>query len=341
MQKRLWIVALSLLTTPVTKSWAATRQFPSILQGSHANSNLALKNAVPREQSSACTTESDGVKVCTSVTPPKASDNFLVDALDKISFDNYHLLWSPSFLKKTITSVATLFVLRFTHTWTDGFAGWFSWATTASPFMANVANNIVLPLMASACCMLQLLINILAGGCAGFNTVLGPIRPYSLGLLLYLTATTTPHGNHKLLTHSLRWSVALMPEGLHFWNALVRRRRVAASLDQHQPRLAATTAAAAAPISATIHLNIPSMGCVACISNIDSALQVRKENARVVEAASALYPFGRKGGEATIRVEALTERHVDEIVNDLIEAVEKAGFEGASVSSVRKFKNSK
>ena len=39
------------------------------------------------------------------------------------------------------------------------------------------------PLMASACCVLQLVMNLLNAGCGKFNTILGPWRPFFLGAL--------------------------------------------------------------------------------------------------------------------------------------------------------------
>ena len=40
----------------------------------------------------------------------------------------------------------------------------------------------VFGLLSSSCCLLQLLLNLMSVGCAGFNTVLGPLRPFFLAL---------------------------------------------------------------------------------------------------------------------------------------------------------------
>eukprot|EP00957_Ditylum_brightwellii_P175711 13378838-Ditylum_brightwellii.AAC.1 len=40
----------------------------------------------------------------------------------------------------------------------------------------------LLGLLSSSCCALQILLNLLSFGCAGFNTALGPLRPTFLAL---------------------------------------------------------------------------------------------------------------------------------------------------------------
>lgn len=226
------------------------------------------------------------------------------------SLDNYHLVWSPGFVQKVTTSTAGLFLVRAL----TGFSGISSGLSSFR--MPGLASNVILPLFASSCCLLQLIVNVIAGGCAGFNTILGPVRPYFLALLVFFTLTRPP----ALSTSILRWTVALLPEVLHLWNSR-RPRRL--------PPVAASTP------TAQIELDIPSMGCVACIANIDAAL-LDADRLRVRQAVSSLHPLGQKGGVATVEVAAEDDAELYAIVDALIEAVGKAGFDGCTVAAIRK-----
>lgn len=211
---------------------------------------------------------------------------------DTSSGDRYNLLWSPGFAWKLAGTSVILWAVR-------------RWAPSAS--CHPVLSNIALPLLASACCILQLALNILSIGCAGWNTWLGPIRPYFLGLLMVTSLSKR---------HAWRWLVALLPEAVHVYN---QRTQQPAALSVSEP-------------TTIVELDIASMGCVACIQSIQNAL-LRQPN--VVHAQASLHPLGRKGGSATIKVLSADDVDVNSVINDLIDAVENVGFDGASVVSVR------
>lgn len=121
----------------------------------------------------------------------------------------------------------------------------------------------------------------------------------------------------------LRWSVALLPELLYEWNTLVLERgkkpsSSLSSLSAHQ---------------ATVQLDIASMGCVACINSIDSAL---KQTPGVIEVSSSLNPLGMKGGQAMVRVQATSSRELDHRLSELCQAVRQTGFEDCSIASVQR-----
>jgi hypothetical protein len=66
----------------------------------------------------------------------------------------------------------------------DLFVSCLNFATAPISHVFNGGPPQVLgPLMASACCALQLVMNLLNAGCAKFNTILGPWRPFFLGAL--------------------------------------------------------------------------------------------------------------------------------------------------------------
>ena len=140
------------------------------------------------------------------------------------AIDKYHLIWSPGAWKKLTVGTTTLFVVHAT----SGLVSW-SFGDLASSLATPTGSlfaSIVLPMLASACCLLQLGLNLLSVGCAGFNTVLGPVRPYFISLLLYLTVVSRVSKHTMMMTSSwrwttvtaMRWAVALLPEALHLWN---------------------------------------------------------------------------------------------------------------------------
>ena len=237
------------------------------------------------------------------------------------NLDSYHLLWSPGAWKKLALGTTSLLLIR---TLGASMLPNISKSTTTpwifpTAVVATAWNNLVLPLAASACCLLQVGLNLLSGGCAGFNTVLGPTRPFFLSLLLYATLTTNSSATTKAWV--LRWSVALLPEALDLYNSWRRTPK----------RKTSSTVPA---LEAKVRLSIPTMGCVACIQTIDAALR-RVEG--VVEASSALNPLGAKGGYATVRFHVHDDDDPTELhqrIESLMQSVRAAGFEPVEQESL-------
>ena len=240
---------------------------------------------------------------------------------DKV-VDPYHLLWSPGFVKKMATTTVLLLTARnivpttmlASHSW------------TVPPAWQAFASTIGLPLLASACCALQLAINLVAGGCAGFNTVLGPVRPFSMGLLLVLSVFSNPNGftsTASVKSLAVKWSIALLPEGLHLFNTFV----LEATRQRNQSQLIISPS-----VRAHVELDIPTMGCVACINSIDKALM---KSEHVLQASASLHKTGVKGGKAIVELGGASEKDIQEGVNRLCAVVEKAGFGGCTVKTVK------
>lgn len=242
---------------------------------------------------------------------------------------SYYLLWSPGVFRKTVVSIFVLLALRVASTPFQSQLAGLATSSSSSPF-GFVLQVLVLPLLSSACCGIQLAINALvgAGGCAGFNKYLGPLRPYFLSVLFVSTATTFPAHHSRtadvqwLQRTLLRWCVALMPEMVQLWNVYVaertRRRRNEMKVGD---------------VVATIELTIPTMGCVACINKIDSSMQKCAPN-QIEEAKSWLEPSG-KGGKALVRGVASSKQDAEKLAESLVQAVRAAGFEPCSVESIR------
>lgn len=234
--------------------------------------------------------------------------------------------------------------------------------------ISSISNNFVLPMFAGACCLLQLMLNVLAtvagigGGCAGFNTVFGPYRPYLLSILLYLSIFSNISTSPKIIIG--RWTLALLPELLHAWNQLVskwrrrsrRRKKNRNSNSSTKNEFAVAAAAQQYPIEATVQFDIPAMGCVACVNKIDSvlwkapSLQVIEDDdlssspsspgggkVSILDATSSLHTPNnkkKKGGYATVRFVAETPADIDLAVQAFVDAIHSAGFgDGCLVQS--------
>jgi copper chaperone CopZ len=202
-------------------------------------------------------------------------------------------------------------------------------STTHSTF-GFVLQIVILPLLSSACCGIQLAINALvgAGGCAGFNKYVGPLRQYFLAMLFVATTASFPVHQSKTAIVKwaqyslLRWSVALMPEVVHLWNVNVGERIQQRSVD-----------ITGGGNIVTIEMTIPTMGCVACINKIDSSMRQCAPN-RIEEAKAWLEPSG-KGGRALVRGIVSSKQDAESLAESLVDAVRGAGFDSCSVDSIR------
>jgi copper chaperone CopZ len=237
--------------------------------------------------------------------------------LTPVSWQQYHLLWSPHVWKKVLGTVAVVAVLP---------PAWhLPNIVKRVPIPAFMMGNIVLPLAASSCCVLQLALNLLSVGCAGWNSYLGPVRPYFLGILLYTTVRyTTP--TKSPVTLLWRSVVALLPEIVFTYNTW-RQRRTTALVDtlhpdqqqQHQQQY-------------EVQVDIPSMGCVACINSIDRNLA---KVPGVLHVQSQLHAE-RKGGSATLLV--ATNADCDDphsLTEQIIATLARSGFDHAVLTGMK------
>lgn len=137
--------------------------------------------------------------------------------------------------------------------------------------------SILLGLLASSCCALQLLLGALSIGCAGFNVVLGPIRPPLLAVAVAVQAWM--------------WSEALRENGRFRFDSCVTSSSLCAALALLPEILAwrlnsnaaggeiAAAVAAAAPSGGddvgryALAYSLEGMGCIACATTVSSVAQ--------------------------------------------------------------------
>ena len=73
----------------------------------------------------------------------------------------------------------------------------------APPLAPHLCTSVLTGLLSSSCCLLQLVLNTFAVGCAGFNKVLGPIRSQVCGVPLVQRCTPRSR-NHVITPPQLR-----------------------------------------------------------------------------------------------------------------------------------------
>jgi len=168
----------------------------------------------------------------------------------------------------------------------------------------------LLSLLSSSCCVIQLALNMLSVGCAGFNSILGPARPFFLAcalharVLLRRAAVAAPGVDPRVRQMNvyggaLAVAVAFAPEAVALVAKLRRRR-------------GGDVAGAA-----SLTLDLPSMGCVACVDAVSRAI---RSVDGVVDASVTV-------GAAMVSV---TEAN-DAIAAAISDAVRKAGFPPGAV----------
>lgn len=230
---------------------------------------------------------------------------------------SYYLLWSPGILVQTVASFGILMALKFS------FGDLLTTSLSRLPsVVGRLLDIIVLPLLSSACCAIQLLLNVMVGasGCAGFNKHLGPLRPYFLGILLSTMVSSSVISTQRVVVPLF---LAFLPEWIHLYNtaALFSRRRGSTT---HKLMSDASTSIA------EIELEIPGMGCVACINKINGSLQqvpgVTESDAWIID--------GGGGGKAKVQCLVGSIQHAQELSTKLMTAVHNAGFDPCHVDSL-------
>lgn len=169
----------------------------------------------------------------------------------------------------------------------------------------------VLGLLSSSCCLIQIVLNAASFGCAGFNTVLGPLRPALLALTVGLQAANW----RTVLRYGWPWSAALGGTAIAFGLALLPE---ALEL-RARHRGGAGPGAAPDGASVDVFLADGAMGCASCVATVAGALD------EIPGVASANVSFERQC------VTVFLDRNASEDGKDEVELVRlrvaAAGFE--------------
>lgn len=311
-------VLLTLLATAVT----TCHGFSTVSAVSQVNSVFLKKEiAVNTQTRQGASSIANQVQASARLS----NEDSAVSSSSSSSLANYHLLWSPKVLTKIL--LTTLFLWISIHKVPNLLNGNLQklinipMPTTSNSKLNAFLFNGLLPTLSSACCWIQMALNMVtAMGCAGFNTYLGPLRPFFLSILAYLTIATRAQTKPQLM--ALRWTIALLPELLHLWNTFTTRQ-------SHRKLQSSSTDVPTTEVA--VYLDCPTMGCVACIQNVNSslqkALQSTGSNVYQIQAIDSwLLEGDRKGGKAKIRFSTLGDKYNKRIVSMLTRAMKRSGF---------------
>lgn len=243
-------------------------------------------------------------------------ENKLKRIINPHSSDNYYLLNSLETWKSILFYSCMLFVLQKASSSFTGLH--FLYNLPSKMTVPNFQHvwSFSLPLLSSSCCVIQLVLNTIAGvGCAGFNTILGPWRPFFVSILTFTTMKSFS-SRRRMYQLIVSWAVTLLPEFVHFINIRSEGRK-------GQERLRQIEEVSNFPNEDEIELEIEGMGCVSCINKIDRTLR-NLEN--IVEASSWLNEDS-KGGKARVIFRYDNEGIKENLVNDIISSISGAGFD--------------
>jgi copper chaperone CopZ len=290
--RKLLFYALFIIFIPVVSAFALKHHPQNLLstRGTQTLSNPSISNFSSTKRYISNADQSSNIAVA------NANNNSI----------KYHLIWSQNFWKKTV--VSTIIILLVDKRIPLYFA---------KPCHQTRITAVALPLLSSSCCAIQLLINALSGwGCAGFNSILGPVRPILLSLLLFSTWKLS--SKRPIGWTILSLFLAFLPELVHIFNLIKTNQWKKRQISFQNNDV----------VTAKLQLQIPGMGCVACVNKIDASIRQCKSATRIVQEKSWLNaPEMGKGGMAELIISASSDEEVDGIVKSVISAIREAGFE--------------
>mmetsp|Transcript_19418 Transcript_19418/g.40569 ORF Transcript_19418/g.40569 Transcript_19418/m.40569 type:complete len:395 (+) Transcript_19418:313-1497(+) len=242
--------------------------------------------------------------------------------------EKYHLIWSPKFLKKMMLgAVVWMFLLsKVVQSKYLPLNEMFHRLTCLENAGGYISTAVILPLLSSSCCAIQLMINIVSGlGCAGFNKYLGPIRPFMLSVLIFTTAKL--FSQRSIVWTIVSLSLGFLPEVLHICNNY-RVRVGNRTVSQHDGDQNNRIPTSDTQLIATLRLDVPTMGCVACVNKIDSTIRQLglREKRNIRDGVSWLNDGSKKGGMAELKITGSSSDEIEKIKDQVIAAIENAGF---------------
>ncbi len=211
-----------------------------------------------------------------------------------------YLVWQPGFLPSFGTAIAACLAVGLAAALVGSQRG-----GVVLHRLAGATRRLecwsALGLLSSSCCLLQLALNAVSVGCAGFNTYLGPLRPQliavtaSLQAWMWFALVARGRGQLRLALAAslLTSSLTFMPEVLHLW---VHRN---------------DGAAAAAGGAEVVQLSLEGMGCTACTVKVKQAVESLpgvEACAVDLEGATARVRLSAEGGALGGVVDAMIER---------------------------------
>ena len=184
-----------------------------------------------------------------------------VTALEMNQGREEHLIWQPGFGQRFLVACVTFAAVSVVAP--PSVSGTRIWRPVLQRAAGRIDSWILLGLASSSCCALQLIINAtMAIGCAGFNTVLGPLRPIFLGISVVLqghlwkAAINARTYAQAAVATTICTVLSFLPEALYYWVHRLDAWQGSTEVEQ-----------------GVVTLQIGGMGCTACTQKVLSALK--------------------------------------------------------------------
>lgn len=184
---------------------------------------------------------------------------------------SYHLIFTPGFLPSLLFWIviqASVVFVASRWSWArfkviDSYE-WLLQRTMM--FSHEIAWWSLISLLSSSCCALQLLLNLFSVGCAGFNTVLGPLRPFFIALafhgqiFMWSQLQLQLQIPRAILGTAITAAVTFMPEALYMYTHKIMGE---GGRGQHDATVSKTQ---------VCQVGIKGMACIACVHTIKNAI---------------------------------------------------------------------
>jgi len=220
---------------------------------------------------------------------------------------SYHLIFSPTFLPRVLYWVVVqgsfLRMALAIPEAVEFFGLLYAALTERLMFLSYQASWwSMISFLSSACCAFQLILNLFSVGCAGFNTALGPARPFFIGTAVtgqvwMWSRIEKPQEQipQAVASTVLVVSMTFLPEFLYLLNSKAQSRAPPHSAEKRTKTSQEKGSHTA--VEAACRLKIEGMGCVACVNKIRQALTSQEAVAEIVQ-------ISLEHGSATVRMAA-------------------------------------
>ena len=234
----------------------------------------------------------------------------VANADTSINYNEEHLIWTPSFAPQFAAAATTFAIAAFAVEHSPLAQQPHAWYPLYDNLFVRTGLSSVAGLLSSSCCLLQIMLNALSVGCAGFNTVLGPVRPYFMALALTL--------------QGLMWQ-AVFAEAAPIEPALQSTALTLCLTFLPEALDAAMQASAVPPAEDDLRLRVGGMGCTACSVKVKAAL----EGVDGVSACTVVF----EEGCAQLQLDSSSGEERAAVEQRAIAALAEAGFEGAAAQA--------
>lgn len=132
----------------------------------------------------------------------------------------------------------------------------------------------------------------------------------------------------QVLLTAVSFGLAFLPEAVYFWNKFLTQNFKQTDKSGNQPVLdddIGSSLLSAHPLKATVVLDVPAMGCVACVNKVDSSIRSCSFSSNIRQERSWLKDG--KGGVAELIVSAKNSDEIHKIAEEVVVTLGNAGFQ--------------